>query len=41
MLTSVIVYLESRNISFRSKLALNMNMLLFILTSVIELEGRE
>jgi hypothetical protein len=34
-------YRESRKMSLRSKLARNMNMLLFILISVTELEGSE
>lgn len=35
------VYLESRNMSFMSKLALNINMLLCSLISVTALGGRE
>jgi hypothetical protein len=34
-------YLASRNISLRSKLALNINILLYILISVIALGGNE
>lgn len=34
-------YLESRKISFKSKLALNINMLLWSLISVIALGGKD